>query len=78
MLAEFGQKQKIPFTLLLDIDSEVIKSCGILNDQMAPEDDFFFGIPYPGVYVTDENGTFVAKYFHGTYKKRNNATAQKR
>jgi hypothetical protein len=51
----------------------VIKFYGILNDQIAPEDGFFFGIPYPGVYVTGEEGTVVAKYFHGTYKKRDSS-----
>ena len=47
----------------------MIKSYGILNDQVAPEDGFSYGIPYPAVYVTDEDGTVVAKYFNGTYKK---------
>ena len=28
------------------------------------------GIPYPGVYVTDEQGVVVAKFFHDTYKIR--------
>ncbi len=73
MLAEFEEKQNIPYTLLSDIDSEVINLYGILNDQVAPEDGFFYGIPYPGVYVTDEQGKVVAKYFHGTYKKRDSA-----
>jgi len=31
---------------------------------------FLEGIPYPGVYVTDEEGIVVAKFFHDTYKKR--------
>ncbi len=29
-----------------------------------------YGIPYPGVYVTDESGVVVAKFFHDSYKKR--------
>lgn len=29
-----------------------------------------YGIPYPGVFVTDEQGVVVAKFFHDTYKKR--------
>lgn len=43
---------------------------GILNDQVGREDAFLTGIPYPGVYVTDERGIVVAKFFHDTYKKR--------
>ena len=73
MLAEFSEKQGIPFPLLSDIDSEVIRAYGILNDQVAPEDGFFYGIPYPGVYVTDKEGRVAAKFFHGTYKKRDSA-----
>lgn len=73
VLAEFGDKQEMPFTLLSDIDSEVIEAYGILNTQIKPEDGFFYGIPYPGVYVTDEDGVVVAKFFHGTYKKRDSA-----
>lgn len=56
-----------------DIDSKVIEAYGILNTQVAPEDGFFYGIPYPGVYVADEAGIVVAKFFHGTYKKRDSA-----
>ena len=32
-----------------------------------------YGIPYPGAYVTDENGFVVAKFFHDSYKKRDSA-----
>jgi hypothetical protein len=70
VLAEFSAKQNIPFRLLSDINSEVIRRFGILNDQVGAEDAFLEGIPYPGVYVTDEEGIVVAKFFHDTYKKR--------
>jgi hypothetical protein len=56
--------------LLSDIDSEVIEAYGILNTQIEPGDAFLEGIPYPGSYVTDEDGIVVAKFFHDTYKKR--------
>jgi hypothetical protein len=48
----------------------VICRYGILNDQVGRGDAFLEGIPYPGVYVTDEDGIVVAKFFHDTYKKR--------
>jgi hypothetical protein len=48
----------------------VIRDYGILNDRVGPDDAFLYGIPYPGVYVTDEDGIVVAKFFHDTYKKR--------
>ena len=67
---EFGEKQGIPYPLLSDIDSKVIKQFGILNAQVTKNDALLSGIPYPGVYVTDEAGTVVAKFFHDSYKKR--------
>jgi len=70
VLREFTEKQKIPFPLLSDIDSRVIREYGILNDRIESSDAFLYGIPYPGVYVTDENGVVIAKFFHDTYKKR--------
>ncbi len=69
-LREFAQAQNIPYPLLSDIDSEVIKRYGILNTEVSRDDAFLYGIPFPGAYVTDENGRVVAKFFHDTYKKR--------
>ena len=48
----------------------MIRRYGILNDQVGRGDAFIEGIPYPGVYVPDEEGIVVAKFFHDTYKKR--------
>jgi len=59
--------------LLSDTDSAVIRQFGILNDQVTRNDALLYGIPYPGVYVTDEDGTVVAKFFHDSYKKRDSA-----
>lgn len=72
-LTEFGEKQGIPFPLLSDIDSAVIRQFGILNEQVTRNDALLYGIPYPGVYVTDEHGVVVAKFFHDSYKKRDSA-----
>ena len=70
MIAEFAEKQRIPFPLLSDVDSAVIRRFGILNDQVKPGDLILYGIPYPGVYMTDEDGVVVAKSFHASYKMR--------
>jgi len=72
-LAEFAREQRIPYPLLSDIDSDVIKRYGILNTQVSADDAFLFGIPFPGAYVCDEDGIVVAKFFHDTYKKRDSA-----
>jgi hypothetical protein len=69
-LREFAEKQQIPYPLLSDQDSEVIRAYGILNEQVRPGDALLHGIPYPGVYVTDEDGVVVAKFFEDSYKKR--------
>ncbi len=70
MLTEFSETQKIPYPLLSDIDSKVIGDYGILNTEVERHDAVFYGIPFPGVYVCDENGVVVAKFFHDSYKKR--------
>ncbi|MFT5482247.1 MAG: hypothetical protein ACI9GW_000896 [Halieaceae bacterium] len=34
-----------------------------------------WGIPFPGVYVCDEKGKVISKFFHDTYKKRDSLRA---
>lgn len=53
-----------------DVDSDVIRQFGILNDQVKPGDLILYGIPYPGVFMTDSDGVVVGKSFHGSYKIR--------
>lgn len=69
-LREFSAAQSIPYPLLSDIDSAVIKQYGILNTEVSKDDAFLYGIPFPGIYVTDEEGKVMAKFFHDSYKKR--------
>ena len=72
-LGDFAREQEIPYPLLSDVDSEVIRRYGILNTQVSSDDAFLYGIPFPGVYVVDEQGRVVAKSFHDSYKKRDSA-----
>jgi hypothetical protein len=69
-LAEFAQEQGVQYTLLSDTDSRVIKQFGLLNEQLSKKDAFLYGIPYPGVFVCDEDGRVISKFFHDSYKKR--------
>jgi hypothetical protein len=69
-LREFAERQHIPYPLLSDVDSEVIRRYGILNTEVSRDDAFLYGIPFPGVYVADESGKVVARFFHDSYKKR--------
>ncbi len=72
-LSQFAEKQSIPYTLLSDVDSAVIRQYGILNTQVSEDDFILWGIPYPGVYICNEEGVVTAKFFHDTYKKRDSA-----
>ncbi len=69
VLSEFSNTQKIPYPLLSDLNSDVIRKFGILNDQIEG-DPLLSGIPFPGSFVADESGLVVAKFFHDSYKKR--------
>ena len=42
----------------------------MLNEQLTEADGPLYGIPYPGVYVCDEQGVVTSKFFHDSYKKR--------
>ena len=69
-MSEFAEKQAIPYPLLSDLGSRVIREYGILNDRFGEEGGVLYGVPYPGVYVTDEDGVVVAKFFNDAYTKR--------
>ena len=48
----------------------MIRQYGILNTEVSRDDAMIFGIPFPGVFVTDESGVVRARFFHDSYKKR--------
>ena len=58
----------------------MIRKFGILNTLISQDDSErsstgrgFFGVPFPGVYVTDENGVVTDKFFHRHYATRESA-----
>jgi hypothetical protein len=51
----------------------VIRAYRVLNDQIGEDDAFLYGIPYPGIFVIDAEGTVKARLFHDSYKKRDSA-----
>jgi hypothetical protein len=72
-LAEFSNRHGIEFSLLSDKDSEVIRAFGIFNTLIQPGEGKhmrWYGIPYPGTYVTDSNGIVVDKDFHQHHARR--------
>ena len=72
-LAQFAGEQGITYPLLFDEDSELIKSLGILNTLVQP-DEAVYGIPFPGSYLLDEDGVIVEKFFHREYQVRDAAS----
>ncbi|HTT76120.1 MAG TPA: redoxin domain-containing protein [Candidatus Binataceae bacterium] len=65
-LRNFGSKHGITYPLLSDLGSAVIKRYGILNTLISPDEpgQRWYGIPFPGTYVTDESGVIVRKFFN--------------
>ncbi len=47
-----------------DVDSEVIRRYEVLNTIVQPDDVPFYGIPFPGFFLLDEDGTIVDKLFN--------------
>ena len=62
-LEDFRAAHGITFTLLSDPESAVIRAFGILNTLIDSSDHPWFGIPYPGAYVVDAEGTITHKFF---------------
>jgi peroxiredoxin len=77
-LARFAARHGITYPLLSDEGSAVIRRFGILNTLIDPDDparhpatgQAFYGIPYPGTYITDAEGVVVEKFFFQEYEKR--------
>ncbi len=78
-LGAFVDEHDVTYDLLSDADSAVIREFGILNTLISPDDPeqaagrSFYGVPFPGVYVTDENGVVTEKFFHRHYATRESA-----
>lgn len=71
-LADFAQRRGITFPLLADPKSEIIRAFGILNTSVPP-DHLWYGVPYPGTYIVDQEGVVRSKYFEANYRDRYSA-----
>lgn len=79
-LKSFADQYEVGYDLLSDADSAVIKKFGILNTLISEDDKetdqtgkSFYGLPFPGVYVTDESGVVTEKFFYRHYATRASA-----
>jgi peroxiredoxin len=68
VLKRFAAKRAITFPLLSDSGSQVIEAFGIRNQEA--KGSRIDGVPHPGTFIVDSEGTIVAKLFHEGYKKR--------
>jgi len=81
VLKKFADSQHVEYNLLSDVDSAVIKEFGILNTLIEPDNSQqhpstqrrFYGVPFPGVYVVDEQGVVTEKFFYRHYGTRASA-----
>ncbi|MEM8924157.1 MAG: redoxin domain-containing protein [Actinomycetota bacterium] len=69
-LEEFAEHHGITFDLLSDAGSTVIREFGILNHHVTDDQVPFHGIPFPGTYLVDAEGTVVAKSFEAAVPQR--------
>ena len=80
-LSAFAGQYNVAYNLLSDADSAEIREFGILNTLITPDDPeeaagrSFYGVPFPGVYVTDGNGVVTEKFFHRHFATRESAGA---
>lgn len=83
VLAGFAEKHGIAFTLLSDEGSTAIRELGLLNDRVqehhafygVPQRDHVYGVPYPGTFLLDEQGTVIDKRFQDSYRERETGVA---
>jgi hypothetical protein len=64
-----GRMGGFHFPLLSDEGSKVIRAFGIFNHNI-PEGHEWYGIPFPGTFLVDENGVVRAKYFERMHRQR--------
>lgn len=82
-LAAFAAQREITYPLLSDEGSHTIRALGLLNEHLAeqhtaygaPVREHFFGVPYPGTFVLDEQGTILEKRFEQSYRVRPSGAA---
>lgn len=77
-LAAFAEKHAITYPMLSDVGSATIKRLGLLNTQIESEVAYWgfqlaekhSGLPYPGIFMLDEEGIVVDKVFERSHRVR--------
>lgn len=74
-LQAFAKAHDITFPLLSDLGSKVIRRFGIQNTNLTKDQIPFYGVPFPGTYLLDEDGHITAKFFHRNLAARESPEA---
>ena len=72
--SQFVQDYGIEFPVLSDRNAESVQRLEILNVDYNPGDDHY-GVPYPGIYVLDQNLHIQGKLFLEPYQQRVDSAA---
>jgi hypothetical protein len=83
VLAKFSQTHGIQYPLLADEGSHAIRRLGLFNEDVyehhaaygIAKRDMFWGVPYPGAFLLDEDGRVLQKRFQQSYRERETGTA---
>jgi peroxiredoxin len=68
ILRSFAARVGIKYPLLSDPESKMIRAFGILNPN-GERGSRYEGIPFPGIYIINERGIVIAKYFDDDYRE---------
>ncbi|HIL95900.1 MAG TPA: redoxin domain-containing protein [Pseudomonadales bacterium] len=66
---KFHEQHELAIPILRDVNVQHVNSFGILNDKYEPG-HWAYGIPLPGIFLVDKNGTIRAKFAEEDYKDR--------
>ncbi len=69
VLREFADDNGISYPLLADVDSAVIRQFGIFNTNVT-QDHLWYGVPFPGTFMIDEDGRVFGKSFYADHAVR--------
>jgi hypothetical protein len=69
VLRDFARKHTITYPLLADTDSAVIRRFGIFNTHI-PQDHDWYGVPFPGIVMTDAEGFVIERSFYASHGLR--------
>jgi peroxiredoxin len=69
VLKSFADRRHITLPLLSDEDSKIIRSFGVL-DEDVPKSNEFYGIPHPFTFIVDEKGIIKSRNSDEDFQRR--------